>query len=175
MDNSDGLGLWQSAQKEYPVLQGLGLSYKYNPGGGKGWLESWPAQETGTPEAPRPPEFPLGKQGIEIYNPQTRPIDIMGDVASHFMTQSHPEIAKHFETFANSMEPWQHDNLKDQYAFAKQFHGEKRPFEDWKQMSGLPAYFRGYAFDQWPDAQSMYTPQQIQNFDSMMRYLREPK
>ena len=173
--DDQGLGLWNQAQQEYPALKGLGLSYKYNPGAGPGFLESWPADETGTPEHPRPPEFPLGQQGMEVYNPKTRPIDLMGDAASHFMINSDPTIAQHYKTFQQSLEPWQHTNLQDQYNFEKQFSGEDRPYEDWLQRSGLPAYFRGYAFDQWPNAHEMYTPQQLQNFDSMMRFLREPK
>jgi len=92
--DDNGLGLWNQAQQEYPILKGLGLAYKYNPGGGTGFLESWPADEVGTPERPRPPEFPIGQQGLEVYDPKTRPIDMIGDATSHFMIDSDPTIAQ---------------------------------------------------------------------------------
>ena len=100
--DDQGLGLWNQAQQEYPALQGLGLNYKYNPGGGPGLLESWPADEEGTTEHPRPPEFPLGQQGMEVYDPKTRPIDLMGDAASHFMINSDPTIK---QTIRHSSNP----------------------------------------------------------------------
>ncbi len=173
--DDNGLGLWNQAQQEYPALQGLGLAYKYNPGGWQGMLESWPGNETGTPDHPRPSEFPMGQQGLEIYDPKTTPTDIMGDVASHFMKDSDPTIVQHYKTFQQSLEPWQHEILKGQYDYHQRNYGESRPYDTWAEYTGIPGYFRGYAFNQWPDAQSMYTPQQLQNFDSMMRYLRGSK
>jgi hypothetical protein len=40
-------------------------------------------------------------------------------------------------------------------------------------MTGLPAYFRGYAFKQWPDEfnERAYTPEQREMFDRMMNQL----
>ncbi len=173
--DDNGLGLWNQAQQEYPILKGLGLAYKYNPGGGTGFLESWPANEVGTPEHPRPPEFPIGQQGLEVYDPKTRPIDMIGDATSHFMIDSDPTIAQHYNTFQQFLEPWQHKILQEQYAYHQQNYGEKRPYEIWKELTGIPGYFRGYPFQQWENSENMYTPQQLQNFDSMMRFLREPK
>ena len=171
----DGLGLWNQAQQEYPVLKGLGLAYKYNPGAYQGYLESWQGDEPGTPDHPRPPEFPMGQLGLEVYNPQTQPKDIMADAASHFMINSDPTIAQHYKAFQQSLEPWQHQILQEQYGYHQQTYGEQRPFEQWRELTGIPGYFRGYPFQQWENSESMYTPQQLQNFDSMMRFLREPK
>jgi hypothetical protein len=41
-------------------------------------------------------------------------------------------------------------------------------------QSGLPSYFRGRAFNQWPQekTQGWYTPQQMQLFEEMNRYLQ---
>jgi hypothetical protein len=172
---SQGLGIMETAQKEYPILQGLDLGYKYNPGGGKGFLEFWPSNEMGTPDAPRPKEFKPGQLGLEVYDPKTRPIDILGDVASHHLVQTDPTMKAFYDQFAQSLTPEQMATLKQQYQYAKQNEGETRPYEQWHEKTGLPAYFRGYAFDQWPDSQSMYTPAQLKMFDRMMTHLKKKR
>lgn len=166
--------LFQQAQQQYPMLKGLDLQYKESFGKGKGFLEYWPAKEIGSPEYPRPKEFPLGKHGLEVYDPKTRPIDIMGDVASHFLIHDDPKMASYFDEFKQSLTPEQQGRLKEQYQYAKQSEGEKRPYEQWLESSGLPGYFRGYAFQQWDNAKELYTPDQIKMFDSMVQYLQTP-
>ena len=170
--SDDGQNLFRTAKEEYPILGDLDLGYKWNPGAHQGYLESWPEDEEGTPEYPRPKEFPLGTLGIEVFDPKTRPIDIMGDVASHFLKDSDPTVAQHYRRFEQSLTSEQRERLKEQYEHEKEKEGEKRPFEQWYEHSGLPGYFRGYAFMQWKDPEEMYTPGQMQDFDSMMRYFR---
>ena len=163
----------EQAQAQYPILKGLGLGYKYNPGGGQGYLEYWPGNETGTPQSPRPSEFPMGKAGIEVYNPSTRPIDIMGDVASHHMTQTDPTIKGYYQQFQESLTDEQKRRLHDQYLHAVQHEGETRPYQHWHESSGVPGYFRGYAFQQWDNPEELYTPEQMKMFDEMMKYLKK--
>ena len=64
--------------------------------------------------------------------------------------------------------------LQDQYAYYQQHpeFKESRPFEQWKEASGMPGYFRGYTFNQWDDAKSAYTPQQLQLLDQVKQYLK---
>jgi hypothetical protein len=174
--SQQGLNLMQQAQEQYPILRGLGLGYKENFGGGIGYLETWPKDETGTPGSPRPKEFPMGTTGIEVYNPKTRPIDIMGDVASHYLIQTDPTVKAFYEQFQQSMTPRQRDIMKEQYQHARQNEGETRPYDIWHAQTGLPGYFRGYAFDQWgANAKGMYTTKQIEMFDKMKKYLSEPR
>lgn len=164
--------------QQYPVLRNLGLKFKMSPGaGGSNMLESWPAGETGTKDKPRPKEFDNKKLGIEIYSDKTRPIDILGDVVSHHLVNEDPVIKKVYDTFQKSMTPQQQEILKEQYIHAKANEGEKRPFEEWKASTGIPAYFRGYAFQQWSQQanQHLYTPQQRLMFDQMMLYLQGKK
>lgn len=163
----------QQAQSEFPILNKLGLLYKESPGRAQGFLEFWPGEETGTPMYPRPQDFPMGKAGVEVFDPNTRPIDIMGDVASHHLIQSDPVVKQHYQQFQQSMTPDQTRRLQKQYQHAQENEGEKRPFEQWKERTGLPGYFRGYAFKQWDKPEDMYTPAQMKKFDEMMQYLRQ--
>ena len=135
-------------------------------------MESWPAQEPGTPEHPRPREFPLGGLGLEVYDPKATPMDLMGDVTSHFLINNDPTVKQTYQDFITSMTPDQHRMLNEQYQYHQQNLGEQRPFEEWKEMTGLPAWLRGYAFRQWEHPEEMYTPEQMQAFDKMMDYLR---
>lgn len=168
------MDVFDEAKRQYPILGSLGLAYKNNPGGGQGYLEFWPGEETGTPERPRPKEFPMGQAGVEVFNQSTRPIDIMGDVASHHLINQDPYVKQHYQQFEQSLTPQQQGRLTKQYLYAKANEGEQRPYQQWYRMSGLPAYFRGYAFQQWDRPEEMYTPQQMQRFDKMMEYLRGP-
>lgn len=166
--------LFDEAVRQYPIIGKQGLAYKYSPGGGPGVLEFWPGEETGTPEYQRPKEFPMGQAGVEVFNPKTRPIDILGDVASHHLINTDPVIKQHYEQFQQSLTPQQQARLTQQYLYAKKNDGEKRPYPVWAERSGLPAYFRGYAFQQWDRPEELYTPAQMQQFDKMMQYLRAP-
>lgn len=166
------MNLLEQATEEYPILKNHDVKYKESYGRGKGFLEFWPADETGSPELPRPEEFGQDNFGVEIYDPKTRPIDVVGDIVSHHLVNVDPKIKKHYEDFSNSLEPWQIDNLKNQYLYAQENYGENRPFKNWKEHSGLPGYFRGYAFKQWEKPEEMYTKDQMKNFDIMTNYLK---
>ena len=49
---------------------------------------------------------------------------------------------------------------------------EKRPYEQWYQMTGLPEMFRGYTFNQFgQNAEQMYTPQQLETLNAVRQYL----
>lgn len=168
----DGLNLLNKAKQEYPILGGLNLQYKYNPTGGRGMLEFWPQDEPGTQKFPRPQEFPLDSLGVEVYDPRTRPIDILGDVVSHHLTETDPTIKQFYEIFKTSLTNTQKATLKSQYKWAKQNENETRPYSVWEKQTGLPGYFRGYPFQQWEEAAAMYTPDQLDNLDAMMAYLK---
>jgi hypothetical protein len=71
------------------------------------------------------------------------------------------------------MTPRQHEELKDQFKTNQKEYGEKRDFDKWKEISGLPGYFRGYAFDQWENSEEWFTPEQIEDFDKMKEYLKK--
>lgn len=172
--------LLEAARKEYPILNQYDIDYKYSPKQDieeYGGLEFFPADEPGSPERPRPKEFPVGKPLVEVYDPRTRPIDILGDVTSHYLIYEDPQVKQYYDQFQNSLNLGQYDRLRNQYQFAQQNFGEQRPYEQWYERSGLPGYFRGYAFQQWPEDfnEVAYTPEQRAMFDEMMGYLKGVK
>jgi hypothetical protein len=168
-------GVMDQAYQQFPILKDVPLVYKESPGkGGNNLLESWPPGEEGDKDYPRPKEFPLDKLGVENYSPKTRPIDILGDVVSHHLVNTDPQIQRTYSAFQKSITPSQEDLLKEQYKYAQQSEGEKRDFDAWKESTGVPALFRGHAFQQWPSDfnKRVYTPQQRELLDKMMMYLQ---
>jgi hypothetical protein len=164
----------EQARQEFPRLKELDIGYKYTPREDRGFIEFYPADEPGSPDFPRPKELPMGKPGIEVYNPKTRPIDVAGDIASHYMIYNDPSMMDYYNQFRHSINPEQQQRLQQQYEFYQQNYGENRPYEKWYEMTGLPGYFRGYPFQQWePEfVEQAYTPQQRLLLDQMMNYLR---
>ena len=169
--------VFSTAVKQWPVLGKLGIIAEDAPPQGDNMLESWPVGEPGTKSSPRPAAIPINKFGISVYSPKTRPIDILGDVVSHLLVKTNPKYQAYYSQFSQSLTPEQKTRLQQQYRWAVQNAGERRPYEKWLEMSGLPAYFRGYAFQQWPaevHGQALYTPQQIQMFNQMLAQLAAP-
>jgi len=170
--------VFDQALSQYPILKNVGVVPKFSEGqGNDNMLEFWPPGEKGDADSPRPAELPADKPGVEIYSDKTRPIDILGDVVSHHLVKTDPKIAAVYKQFQQSLTPQQQQILQEQYKWAVEKEGEQRPFAEWLQSSGLPAYFRGYAFKQWPDEfnQRAYTPEQRQMFDQMLQYLQTGK
>jgi hypothetical protein len=164
--------VFQQAISQYPIIQKYGVQGKVSPNARDGYLEFWPPGESGPPEYPRPKEFG-DNPGVEIYKDTTRPIDVLGDVTSHWLINQDPVVSKYYDDFKASMSPDQRNRLKGQYEHAQQNFGEQRPYEEWESMSGMPGYFRGYPFKQWPDDfnKEAYSPEQMQQLDGMMQYL----
>ena len=171
--SDQGQKLLETAQKEYPYLSGKDIAYKYSPQEGRGFLEFYDPQETGSPENPRPKELPLGKVGIEVFDPKTKPIDILADYVSHYAVEQDPYLAKQYEQFAKLMGPEQRQRLQEQYQYYQQHpdYKEQRPYQEWEKASGMPGYFRGYTFNQWPDSAKMYTPEQLNTLNAVKKYL----
>ena len=171
--SDQGQKLLETAQKEYPYLSGKDIAYKYSPQQGRGFLEFYDPQETGSPEYPRPKELPLGKVGIEVFDPKTKPIDILADYVSHYAVEQDPYLAKQYEQFSGSMGPEQRQRLQEQYQYYQQHpdYKEQRPYQEWEKASGMPGYFRGYTFNQWPDSSKMYTPEQLNILNDVKKYL----
>jgi hypothetical protein len=165
--------IFDRAKKDYPYLADKDIAYKYSPSKGRGFLEFYPPGETGSPEYPRPKELPVGKVGIEVFDPKTRPLDILADYVSHYGVEKDPYLAERYKKFSESMDDRQRRILKEQYRYYQQHpkYKEQRPYEEWEKMSGMPGYFRGYTFNQWEKPKEMYTPQQIQLLDEVRKYL----
>jgi len=175
VSNDDVMGsmMFEKAKSEYPYLADKDISFKYSPNEGRGFLEFYGPDEPGSPEYPRPKEFPMGKVGVEVFNPKTRPLDILADYVSHYGVEQDPYLSERYQQFSQSFTPEQQQRLQEQYKWYQEHpeYKESRPFEDWKNASGMPGYFRGYTFDQWENSKDAYTPQQLQVLDQVRKYL----
>ena len=159
------MNLYEKALELFPKLS-RDLGYKENFGGGDGFLEFYPADEQDNP-------FP-GKPSVQVFNPETRPEDVAGDIVSHHMIDNDPVIGEAYRRFLMSMRPFQQKILQDQYQHAVTNSGEQRPFEKWAEMTGQPGYFRGYTFGQWPAEfnKKAYTDDQRGLLNGVVNYLR---
>jgi hypothetical protein len=168
-DEVMGQMLLQNAKKEFPYLAKQDFGFAYTPNlQEERLLEFYAPNEPGAPESPRPTSLPLGKPGVQVFSTKVRPIDVLGDYVSHYGVQNDPRLAELYKQFASSLSP---QNMQERYQYHQQNFGEKRPYQDWYQQTGLPEMFRGYTFNQWDDAKSMYTPQQLKVLDQVRQYL----
>lgn len=161
--------LMTQAVAQYPYLANKNIAYvnTYDPTDTR-MLESWPAGESGDKQYPRPAQIPIDQFGIQNISSKTRPIDVLGDYVSHDAVNKDPYLQRAYQAFEQSLPP---TLLKKRYEYAVKKEGERRPYDEWKTASGLPEYFRGYTFDQWPDAKQMYGKEQIQILDQIKQYL----
>jgi len=173
------LTLLDRAQQQYPILRDKGILFTDTPNTQTGnMLEAWPPDETGDPSYPRPKEFPMGQYGIQNFSPETTPNDVAGDVVSHFLVNSDPALKPLYEQFTKTFDtPEGQDRLRQDYSYARQNEGERRPMKDWAQADRIPAYLRGRVFKQFPEkAQTgAYTPDQIQILDQIQALIQGGK
>ena len=172
--------LLEQAIEEYPVLKGHKFGYSENPS--IPYMESWPVGEEGEGSWKRPKNIPIDTFGVEVpanwaTTKGTKSKDIAADIAFHYLDTVDPVLKKTKQDFIASMTPNQKQILQEQYQHAVKNSNEKRPFELWSEMSGIPAWLRGYMFEQWPEnfTSQVYTPEQRQMFDNALKYMREPK
>lgn len=166
-------GVVEQAITQYPILAGLGIKSSYDYGAHPGYLEFWNKTEEGTSNYQRPSNIPLGSIGLQILSQKTTPTDVLADVASHYLRKTDPTVKSYYQQFVNSLTPMQHQRLQEDYAYSRAHEGETRPFGEWLQTTRLPAYFRGYTFNQWPSSftSKLFTPQQIAIFNKVRSYL----
>ena len=167
-----GTMLMDKAVKQYPILKNIPMSFAYQPSDVKApegaMMESYVPGETD-----RPKSFPLDKFGVAVFSPKATPKDILADVVSHYMVTTDPTVKSAYENFISGFTPKNKAFLQELYREAQQRSGEKRPFEEYARMSGMPSMFRGYMFDQYnpKDFSQAYTPEQIKAFDKLKSYL----
>jgi hypothetical protein len=169
-----------AAVEKWPFLAQYPHVYSNVPG--RTNLESWPIGESGTKEYPRPQGLPPDKFGLEIFDRNIRPDDVLADAVSHGMRFDDNAVRLAYDRFSQSITPQQEGILRRQYQWYRLNSGEVRPYDAWRSMSGLPGMFRGYAFNQWGDADdpnwyamNWYTPEQRTLLDEMMQNLNNRK
>ena len=174
-----------NVKNKYPYLKDKEVNLTINEQPDSGYLEFYPPGEVGSEKYPRPSDFPIEKAGIEIRNKNTRPIDVLGDYVSHFGIYNDPVLIKQYNELKESLTEEQKNFLKRQYKdYQRGFYIDKegnkvdlglepetRSYEQWEEASGLPGFYRGYLFNQWDNAEEMYTPEQLKSFDKLKDYL----
>ena len=170
INNDEVLGamMFEKAKKEYPYLADKDIGFAYTPQEGDRKLEFYSPDEPGSPQNPRPKQLPMGKPGVQVLDPRTSPLDILGDYVSHYAVGQDPQLQALYQQFSGQLDP---EKMKQRYQYHQENLGETRPYDQWHQMSGLPEMFRGYTFNQWDNAKEMYTPQQLQVLDQVRKYL----
>lgn len=170
MATDPGQALWQTAQERFPFLRDAKMRFMYQPKGVErtGKLEFYAPDETR-----RPMDMPLGQPGVAVFDPDVRPDDIAADYASHYGRQRDPVIKANYDRFVNSMTDRQRQILLEQYQHARTHEGEKRPFDVWAEVSGRPAWYRGYLFNQWPQEfiDAAFLPAQRAQLDEIRSHL----
>lgn len=153
----------------YPALSPYlsHFAYRNHPGGQSQYgarLEFWQRGERDS--------FNPSQPAIETYG-KVNARDVAADIISHWAARGvDPTLTRFYNQFRSSITKQQTATLHEQYKWAQQHENETRRFQEWARVSGLPAYFRGYAFKQWPRSEGMYTPQQMQRFNALIKYLR---
>ena len=155
--------LLQQFYSEYPKAKSLNLDYRDESAKGVQngrKLEAFPPEERDNPQP--------GRYTVIRRDPKTGTKDLLGETL-HFLPKTDPKVGAVYQQFLSSMTPQQKQQLQAQYDRAKT-EGETRPFEQWSQLSGNDAWFRGYISGQWP--KEAYTPEQIKMFDDLHQYLK---
>lgn len=175
--------LAQALAARYPVLAGQlgGVKFLASPPDKTRALEFYPPGEGTNPYPGHPTVQTFGR------SEQRDLPGIAGDLVSHYLARGvDPGLTRLYHQFVGSLTPAQIGTPADsadaitlhgQYKYAQQNSGESRPFGAWARVSGIPAYFRGYTFGQWPaDMTSrIYTVAQLQTLNNVLRYLAGPK
>ena len=162
------------AKRRYPYLQDKDFDYVENltDDKKKGYLEFWEPGDEGPPDGSvkRPEGIAIDRMGIEVRNPDTRPIDILGDYASHEGIYSDPKLKDIYDRYVSTLTD---EQLQTKYEYEKKNYGEDRPFEQWAERSGKPGMFRGYTFDQFSEEEinEAYTDEQKSILDEARKYL----
>jgi len=153
--------------KDYKFLNNLNIKQTTMPYIGKGYAETWPIGETGSPDfMMRPNQLPINQHGISVFKPDKwREQDTAGE-GLHI-----DPIANEYRTkLLQSLSPEQMTEAKrgfNDYNFVPNLSESRK-------VSNLTdALMRGYTVGQAPDQfnQSFYRPEQKQMLNELKNYM----
>jgi hypothetical protein len=165
-------------QQQYPALSDVQFGLVNTPSANSdgNMLESWPQGEPGAPDYPRPAGLPINEFGVQVFDQGTTPRDLAADIVSHYLVNTDPHLSPDYQAFVDSFNtPEGQDRLRQDYSWARQNAGERRPMREWAVTDRIPAYFRGYVFDQWPGSGKSFSPEQLAALDRMKAYVHGPR
>lgn len=178
-DGKGSLPAVKAAADNYPIIKKAGAVAAVRSSkmaGDDRKIEFWPPGEKGTKEHPRPKGLPLNRPGVELFGKNVKPSDVAADIVSHYLVHTDPALKAEYGNFVRSFAtPEAQARLRKDYEWAQKNEGEKRPFTKWAAETRIPAYFRGYVFQQWPESayKEMYSPEQLDQLQQMSRYIHE--
>jgi len=163
----------ERAVRRYPKLRGLGLESVRSYGAQPYKLETWLPGESGTRQEPRPAQLPQQGLGVQVFDRSVTPQDVYADVASHYLRQHDQALQGYYTEFVKTLTPQQEKRLHADYRYSQQNEGTTMPYDQWVHQVRLPAYFRGYVFNQWPQDfnNRVFTPEQKHLLNQVRDYL----
>ena len=156
------------SNKDYKFLDKLNIKQINMPYIGKGYAETWPIDETGSPDyMMRPNELPINQHGISVFQPDKWTSNDTAGEGLHI----DPMAKQYRKRLLETLSP-------------EQLNQAKAEFNDYSFGSNLPetkrvenltdALMRGYTVGQAPDSfnQSFYNDQQKGLLDQLKRYMK---
>lgn len=168
-DPAFGSKLLAKASTAYPFIQQYHPNVMVSPSTQGDYAETWPADETGDAQYPRPKELPMGGVGVQVFKP-----DKFGpsDLAAEFL---------HVDPYANQMRAQlMHTLTPHQVAMLKHSSEdysstlERGEPEHRAMQNALDSALRGYTVGQWPaeaNAAMRYSPDQLRLLDGLRHYM----
>lgn len=127
-------------------------------------LEFYPADESDNPTP--------GKPTIEIFGRNVGDSDLMGEILSHYLPATDPNVAAFRKGILDSMSDEQRDSIRNDYNRDVQsgLIDKGESFDRWLSKQGGDSFFRGYATGQWPA--ETYNREQIALYSELEKYLQ---
>ena len=163
MANVSEFGVLSRIKEEYPMFSNIVVRDLRDQGISDGRRMEYYSSE----------DSPTGEKMIDIFDPELQGEELQNAIVGEFL-HSAPELSKEFDDLRSLLQnlktPQQHQDDLYRYEYAKENFGEERPFEKWLDVSGLDAFIRGYAVNQWEP--EYYTDAQKIVIDQMMRIVK---
>jgi hypothetical protein len=161
------------ATKDYPFINQHNPFVFMGNDPTRDYAETWPSDEEGTPDRPRPKELPAGRVGVQVF----RPNDFgPNDLAAEFL-HIDPVANETRASLRASLTPAQIERLKytsrDYQSTLDRGENEDRAIQN-----AIDSALRGYTVGQWPAEANTamgYSPQQLHLLENLKRYMRTGK
>jgi hypothetical protein len=161
--------LLNSAQAKYGFLKNLGMQVKVNPRQDTGmYAETWPAEEPGSNEAPRPSDIPLNVHGVEIFKPDQFNEDDLAGEALHV----DPVARRTSTALTKSLSDAQIERLAIHSNDYEQSLKLGMSQED-AMRNAVDSMIRGYVVGQWPKEvidDIGLRPEQLERLEALREY-----
>jgi len=160
------------AKSEYQFINNIKPLVKINPRVDAGYAEIFPSGEPGAGKFIRPKEFPMERQGVEIYRPDKfSHHDLAGELL-HVDPRAHQARKELMPTFT----PRQLKIMQSEPDYVRSIKEGQSKERAMQNMTD--AVMRGYTVGQWPKKaidDFQFTDKQRQTLDGLKNYMRTGK